>query len=157
MSTHGHATPGDAVASHDHHYEGIPADRPAPDEPRTPLWLPLVGLGLLLLSLLVYAVTRPPAKTGVELAKEATPEVSAAPAPAEPPNPRVRRLPGLASVFPPSAGQPGAGQPGAAPSAAAPRPMASAGPRPFVRPTPAGGDARPRSGEPKPAPPAPAR
>ena len=47
MSAHGHATPGDAAASHDHHFEGIPADRPAPDEPRTPLWLPLVGMGLL--------------------------------------------------------------------------------------------------------------
>src|SRR5688500_12209941 len=102
MSAHGHATPGDAAASHDHHYEGIPADRPGPDEPRTPLWLPLVGIVLFLFGLFAYVMTRPPGKTGAELAKAAEPVAAEAPANpvASAPSPRVRRMPpGLASMF----------------------------------------------------------
>jgi hypothetical protein len=112
MSAQGHATPGDAVASHDHHYEGIPADRPGPDEPRTPLWLPLVGMGLVLSALLAYVMTRPAGKTAAELASEAAPEASVAAA--APPGAaasampqRMRRLPGVASAFqPPAPGSP---------------------------------------------------
>jgi hypothetical protein len=106
MSAQGHATPDDA-ASHDHHYEGIPADRPGPDEPRTPLWLPLVGIGLVLCALLAYLVTRPAGKTAAELTSEAAPPGSVAtaaapPGSAQPALPqRVRRLPGVASAFQP--------------------------------------------------------
>jgi hypothetical protein len=133
MSAHGHATPGDAAASHEHHhYEGIPADRAGPDEPRTPLWLPLVGISLLLFALLAYVITRPVGKSGAELAKEAAPEApaqaSAAPA-ASAPNPRVRRLPGLGSAF----AMPGAA-PGAAPAGAAPGGVPPAGARPVAQP-----------------------
>src|SRR5262245_40948952 len=113
MSAHGHATPGDAAESHEHHhYEGIPADRAGPDEPRTPLWLPLVGISLLLLTLLAYVMTRPAGKSGAELAKEASPEPAATAPAAAPqgsaPSPRVRRLPGLDAAL----GQPGGAQPG---------------------------------------------
>jgi hypothetical protein len=103
MSAQGHATAADTDAAHHDHYEGIPADRAGPDEPRTPLWLPLVGISLLLVALLAFAVTRPAGKTGAELAKEASPEASAAAAPTQPtqptqpgtaaPNPRMRNLP----------------------------------------------------------------
>jgi len=152
MSAHGHATPGDAAASHDdHHYLGIPADRPGPDEPRTPLYLPLVGIALLLAALLAFVMTRPPGKTGAELAAEAVPSgaVAAAPAPAPSAsvNPRMRRLPpGIASMFPP-----GTMPPGAAPGGAAPRPAMP------VQARPAPGAAAPNPGaavpRPRPAPP----
>ena len=157
MSAQGHAPAGDAAASNDHHYEGTPADRPGPDEPRTPLWLPLVGLGLFLFTLLGYVMTRPPGKTGDELAKEAAPEASATPPapPAAAPNPRMRRLPqGLPSALAPGGFAPGAAQPGmgpsgaTAPGGAAPRPAMGAPSR--VGP----GAPRPRSAEPKPPPPA---
>jgi hypothetical protein len=109
MSAQGHATTGDAAASHDHHYEGIPADRPGPDEPRTPLWLPLIGIGLVLFALLAYVTTRPAGKTAAELASEAAPSASvvvaaALPGSAQPgaamPQ-RMRGLPGVASAFQP--------------------------------------------------------
>jgi hypothetical protein len=156
MSAHGHATPGDAAASHDHHYEGIPADRPGPDEPRTPLWLPLLGIGLLLTALLAFVLTRPPGKTGAELAAEAVPaaSVAAAPAPSASVNPRVRRLPpGVASMFP-QGGMP----PGTVPGGAA-RPAMTAAGRPLQAPA---GAARvnpgsaPPAPRPRPAPPPPA-
>jgi len=101
MSAQGHATAADTDAAHHDHYEGIPADRAGPDEPRTPLWLPLIGISLLLVALLAFVMTRPAGKTGAELAKEASPEPSAAPAapaaaatpgPAGE-NPRIRNLP----------------------------------------------------------------
>ena len=59
MSAQGHATAADTDAAHHDHYEGIPADRAGPDEPRTPLWLPLVGISLLLVAMLAFLVTRP--------------------------------------------------------------------------------------------------
>src|SRR5688572_7367539 len=104
MSAQGHATAADTDAAHHDHYEGIPADRAGPDEPRTPIWLPLVGISLLLVALLAFVVTRPAGKTSAELAKEASPEASAAAAPAAQsarpsqagtaaPNPRIRNLP----------------------------------------------------------------
>ena len=130
MSAQGHATPGDAAASHDHHYEGIPADRPGPDEPRTPLWLPLVGIGLVLFALLAYVVTRPAGKTAAELTSEAAPpgSVAAAAAPPGSAQPgaalpqRMRRLPGVASAFQPP------------PPGSAPRPMGNAPARPGAPP-----------------------
>jgi hypothetical protein len=119
MSAHGDATPGDAAASHDHQYEGIPADRPGADEPRTPLWLPLVGLVLVLFGLFAFLLMRPAGKTAAELTNEANPEASAAaavpPASAQPTSmrpTRVPRMPGMASAF-------------AMPPGAAPRPVPS--------------------------------
>ena len=91
MSAQGHATAAETDESHHDHYEGIPADRAGPDEPRTPLWLPLVGISLLLAALLAFVVTRPAGKTSAELAKEASPEPAASAAPAWEWRPRTFR------------------------------------------------------------------
>jgi len=61
-----------------------PQDELDPDEPRTPLWLPLLGLSLFVMAL-VYFLTgadRTPPKEEPEAAS-----ASAAPAPAPPPAP----------------------------------------------------------------------
>jgi hypothetical protein len=51
------------MASERHHAQ-LDDQHPAgneldPDEPMTPLWLPLLGLGLLLLAILLFVATRP--------------------------------------------------------------------------------------------------
>lgn len=51
---------------------------PPPDEPQTPMWLPLVGAALFLLLIGLFVVTRPAGKTKAELAKEAAAAASAA-------------------------------------------------------------------------------
>jgi hypothetical protein len=43
----------------------------APDEPRTPMWLPLVGGLVFLGGIFLFAATRPPPKTADELSREA--------------------------------------------------------------------------------------
>lgn len=141
MSAHGHAAAEPHAAGHDHHghdhaYEGIPADRPGPDEPVTPIWLPLVGISLVLGSILAYIVTRDDPKTREEL-KPASAAVSAAPAAAQPEAPAQpeRRAPrALPSGFRP--GALGSALPFARPGASA-RPGA---PGPFAVP---GGSAAP--------------
>jgi hypothetical protein len=96
MSAPGHASDSDVHEAHDH-YEGIAADRAAPDEPESPAWLPLLGLGLLLTAVLGYVVTRPAGKTAAELAAAAEPPpeptaaASAAPAAERAPNPNPRQ------------------------------------------------------------------
>jgi hypothetical protein len=132
MTAHGHATPGAESASHDHHYEGTPADRLGPGEPSTPLWLPLVGIGLVLATLLAYVVTQPAGKTGAELAQEASPEAlpaAAAPPSAAAPPPGFRRAPGMPSVFIPNA----LPKP-APPAAGSPTPPVNVVQKPFMRP-----------------------
>ena len=76
MSVPGHASDSDVHEAHDH-YEGIAADRAAPDEPESPAWLPLLGLGLLLTAVLGYVVTRPAGKTAKELAAATEPPAAA--------------------------------------------------------------------------------
>jgi len=83
MSAPGHASDSDVHEAHDH-YEGIAADRAAPDEPESPAWLPLLGLGLLLAAVLGYVVTRPAGKTAKELAAAAEPPAPSAAPSAEP-------------------------------------------------------------------------
>jgi hypothetical protein len=146
-SQHG---PADASSGHDHHhFDGIPADEAPPDEPRTPGWLTLLGVGLVLAVLLAFALTGPADKTRAELARNAEGATSAAPSavPAAPtaaprparPSPMAGNPPGLPSGFP------------------RPRPAMS-GIRPMPRPTgavmaPGAAPARPAQ-PPPPAPPA---
>jgi pyruvate/2-oxoglutarate dehydrogenase complex dihydrolipoamide acyltransferase (E2) component len=96
MSAPGHAETNDAHAAHDH-YEGIAADQAAPDEPESPAWLPLLGLGLLISGVLGYVLMQPAGKTAKELAAAAeptpAPSASAAPAPEAPSEPQAARRP----------------------------------------------------------------
>jgi hypothetical protein len=148
MSAHGHAAAdphaaGDDSHGHDHAYEGIPADRPAADEPATPPWLPLVGIGLVLGTILAYVVTRPEGQTSAQLASAAA---AVAPPPAQPEQPEAaaqpeRRAPralpsgfrpgalGSALARPAGSARPGAPGPFAVPggSAAPPRRRPPAG------------------------------
>ncbi|HEY3498148.1 MAG TPA: hypothetical protein VGK73_25795 [Polyangiaceae bacterium] len=139
MSDHGHAAHAEAGGGHDYSYAGEPADRPAPDEPHTPGWLPLLGIGLVLSVILGFIVIQPDGKTREQLTA-ATPEApatTAAPATAAPegaanPERQPRALP---SGF----------RPGAMPSGM-PRILGSGtprrvGPGPFAMPG-AAGDAR---------------
>jgi hypothetical protein len=48
------------------------------DEPRTPLWLPLLGLGLLLSVVLYFIASRPDAKPASELRTVSAPAAPAA-------------------------------------------------------------------------------
>lgn len=62
-----------AVAvEHDEHRGGHePDEELASDEPRTPMWLPLVGGIVFVLGIASFMATRPPGKTAAELRKEA--------------------------------------------------------------------------------------
>jgi hypothetical protein len=107
-SQHG---PADASSGHDHdHFDGIPADEAPPDEPRTPGWFTLLGVGLVLAVLLAFALSGPKEQTRAELARKAEGATSAAPAaaPAAPsaaprpqrPFPMAQNPQGLPSGFP---------------------------------------------------------
>jgi hypothetical protein len=144
-SHHGPGGASDALGGHEeHHFDGMPADEPSPDEPRTPGWLTLLGVGLVLSVLLALALRGPEEKTRAELAAGAASAApSAAPAAsANPERPRPMRPapaagnpPGLPSGFPrlgmsgfrpmprpPGAAAPGATAPGAAPMRPPPGP-----------------------------------
>lgn len=88
----GHGDPheeahGDGHDEHDHDDDHHAP--PALEEPATPLWLTLLGLGLFLLAGIVFVATREDAKTTAELAAVPAGEaVASAAAPAAPaPNP----------------------------------------------------------------------
>lgn len=53
-------------------------DRLDPDEPRTPLWMPLLGAALFVVGAIFLVATRPPGKTAVELQQEAATAAAAA-------------------------------------------------------------------------------
>jgi hypothetical protein len=149
MSHASHHGPADASGGHDdHHFDGIPADEPGPGEPRTPGWLTLLGVGLVLAALLALALRGPEEKTRAELAAAAP---SAAPAPAAAPAPN----PEQARPVRPFPGNPPAGLPSGFPS---PR-LGMSGFRPMPRPPGAVGAVPPRLPEGRPAspPPSPAR
>jgi hypothetical protein len=146
MSHASHHGPADASGGHDHHhFDGIPADEAAPDEPRTPGWLTLLGVGLVLSVLLAAALVRPDDKTRAQLTPNTnagTAASAAAPTPAPSAAPRAVRPPmpgnpaGLPSGFPmPRLAMsgvravprpPGGANPGAVP----PRPQAAPSPAP---------------------------
>jgi hypothetical protein len=95
MSGHGdhadeHAADGDATDDHDDHHAPPPLEEPA-----TPLWLTLLGVGLFLTAGILFVATRADGKTTAELtavpsaeapAASAAPEVRA-PNPTPAPNP----------------------------------------------------------------------
>jgi len=89
------------MSSADHHTDSDELD---PDEPRTPMWLPLLGGGLFLLALFLFLATRtdeePTDETsaGAEIAAEdgAPGEEAAAPA-AAPAAARAQRAPSPAA------------------------------------------------------------
>jgi hypothetical protein len=83
MSDHAHAGAADGHGHGDHHYvyEGTPANEPGPDEPVTPGWFTLLGIGLVLVIMLGFVATRPDGKTRAELAPSAAASAPAAPAP----------------------------------------------------------------------------
>ncbi len=149
MSDASHAS--SAHESHSAHahdvYEGTPADTIPPDEPHTPGWLPIVGVGLTLAAILFFAVNHEDSASAAAAgAASAAPEAQeAAPAPANAPTPapqpegtaaaRLPGLPGIPSAFMrprPGASaqplQPGVRAPGQAPAGA------GSGPRPVRRP-----------------------
>ena len=99
MSDHGQAAHAESHAGagdgHDYTYAGEPADRPGADEPSTPGWLTLLGIGLLLSLILGFIVMQPDGKTRSELTQaapaaaepakaNAEPEAAAAPRPPRP-------------------------------------------------------------------------
>jgi hypothetical protein len=100
MSDHGHAAQAAHAESgdgHDYQFHGEPADRPGPDEPKTPGWFPLLGIGLVLAGILGFILMQPDEKTRAELAEAVPPAESvaaaAAPAPEAAPAPAERRPP----------------------------------------------------------------
>lgn len=136
MSHASHDGPAEASGGHDHHhFDGAPADEAGADEPRTPGWLTLLGVGLVLSVLLALALRGPEEKTRAELASKAAGAASAAPAAAPAPTDQPR----------PMRPSPMAGNPAGLPSGfpvprlamsgfRAPRPPGAAGPRPAPLP-----------------------
>jgi hypothetical protein len=139
----------DASGGHDHdHFDGTPADEPGPGEPRTPGWLTLLGVGLVLSVLLALALRGPEEKTRAELARAAEGAASAAPAAAPAPSAAPR----------PMRPSPAAGNPAGLPSGFPMPRLGLSGFRPMPRPpgAPAGAPPRPPQAPPPAPPPTPA-
>ena len=121
MSGHGDPHDDQHGDGHDEHDDAHHAP-PALEEPVTPLWLTLLGLGLFLLAGIVFVATREDGKTTAQLTVVPSAEAEAAAAPAAPaPNPGAPN-PGNAPVrlnVPPN---PPGGPGGAAQPAVRPRP-----------------------------------
>jgi len=119
----GHGDPHDDAAHGDEHeHDDDHHAPPAVEEPATPLWLTLLGLGLFLLAGIVFVATREDGKTTAQLTVVPSSEPEAAAAPAAPaPNPGAPN-PGNAPVrvnVPPN---PPGGPGGVAQPAVRPRP-----------------------------------
>ncbi|HKY40827.1 MAG TPA: hypothetical protein VJN18_33060, partial [Polyangiaceae bacterium] len=84
MSAHANHDAEHAEGEHDDHDDDHHAATPL-DEPATPMWLTLLGVGLFLVAGIVFVATREDGKTTAELTSvpsaEAAPAASAAPAP----------------------------------------------------------------------------
>jgi hypothetical protein len=137
-------------AGDEHHFYGIPADAPGPDEPRTPGSLTLLGVALLLGLLLFAALRTPSEKTRAELTQGSAPApASAAPqAPAAAEGdaarprapffgkavPKPSAAPGVATAV--ASGFPGLriGPGGVLPAPGGPRPVPAPPPAPPPRP-----------------------
>ena len=85
------------------HAEHEPDEVLGADEPRTPMWLPLVGGIVFVLGIVGFVATRPPGKTAVELQKQAAAAAAELRAKQAPPEPAVVAPPAQA----PNAAQPG--------------------------------------------------
>ncbi len=100
--------PNAAQASDAHADDDEPINELLPDEPHTPMWLPLLGGVLALLAILAFLITRPPGKTAKQLSKRsAAAQGSAAPAPAS-----AAPAKGAAPAKPAPAPRPAAPHPG---------------------------------------------
>jgi hypothetical protein len=87
MSGHGDhdEAHGDDGHDHDDDHHAVPAL----EEPATPLWLTLLGIGLFLAGGILFIATRSDAKTSAELAPPAPSAPAAGSAVQAPPNPPV--------------------------------------------------------------------
>lgn len=115
MSAHGDHDEAHADGEHDHDDHHA---QPALEEPATPLWLTLLGVGLFLAAGVVFVATRDEGKTTAELTAaqgDEAPAADAAPAP----NPAAVR-PGAAPANPAAAQAPAAARTNAQPRPAAP-------------------------------------
>src|SRR3954466_3340322 len=97
----GHGDPhedahGDGHDEHDH--DDDPHAPPPLDEPATPLWLTLLGVGLFLTAGILFIATRPDGKTTAELT--AVPSAAAADSAAPAPNPAAAPNPGAPNPNP---------------------------------------------------------
>lgn len=105
----------DRGREHGHELDLEPDEAIANGEPRTPMWLPLVGGVVFVLGIVGFMATRPPGKTAAELQKEAAASAAELRAKREaerapPPAPTVGqpRMPGMPGGMPnPSMPQPG--------------------------------------------------
>ena len=86
MSSGSHDT--HAAADHDHAFDGEPPSELPADEPRTPGWLPALGMGLFVAAAVAFLVTRErPAQ-----AEAPAPDKAAVAAPAAPTPPAMQRI-----------------------------------------------------------------
>jgi hypothetical protein len=84
----GHGDPHDTAHGDDEHdHEDDHHAPPALEEPATPLWLTLLGLGLFLVAGIVFIATREDGKTAAQLTAAPSAEGAAADAPSPAPNP----------------------------------------------------------------------
>ncbi len=120
---HGHAALHDAHDAHEA-FTGEPVDTLPADEPRTPGWLPLLGIALFTAAAVLFLATRPASPDAAAKPAEPPPPAPALAAPAPPPRPAeaIRQAP--PQPFP----QPQRPPPAAPPAGAKP---------PIVRPGPA--------------------
>jgi hypothetical protein len=100
MSSGSHAAHA-AAADHDHAFDGEPTDELPADEPRTPGWIPVLGIVLFVTAAVGFLATRdttPPADAPA-------PEHAAAEAPAAPPpvQPQQRVAPTMGAAPSPAA------------------------------------------------------
>jgi len=89
MSGHGDPHEAAGAGEHDEHDEHDDDHHapPALEEPATPLWLTLLGIGLFLVIGIVFIATRPDGKTTAELTAASSAD---APSAAAPPHPAAR-------------------------------------------------------------------
>jgi hypothetical protein len=146
----GHGDPHDEALGNEHGHDEHERDDdhhapPALEEPATPLWLTLLGLGLFLLAGILFIATREDGKTTAQLtavpAGEAAPSAAAAAPPAAPPTPTPTPMP---TPMPNPAAAPNPGNPAVRLNAPPHPPGGPSGPtglggiaQPAVRPRPA--------------------
>jgi hypothetical protein len=81
----GHGDHDDAAHGDEGHHDDDHHAPPPPEEPATPLWLTLLGIGLFLIAGILFIARHSDGKTTAELtATSAAPEAAAAPAAAAP-------------------------------------------------------------------------
>ena len=113
----GHGDPHDEAGADEHDEHDHDDDHhaaPVLEEPATPLWLTLLGIGLFLVAGIAFVASRPSGKTTAELTAAGNAEAAASAAPAPAPNPAAAPNPALRVAAPqPNAGRPA--QPAARP------------------------------------------